>query len=367
MKSHVIPFLCLATLFGAASGLTLEGVRLVDNREYISYGLGPAANNSLLECVYHLDDAEKVDQVVWEMLGDGDGSGYYIWRPDKGGYATGNLSGVVKQDRTDSSLELTELRYDLGGNYSCSVSLTNNVTVTSGKEEVLIVDIIGKDSLWEDFQKCGYTTSYQSWTVFPEETLQAGMFSPKLSKYYEEVPSQEWEKTVYDNGSVAHSYKDVSFTITEKTPDDIVFKMTKGIYKADLDYISLGDLTASHSTWYELGCPDVKEDTKTVHYVPEDSTTCRGGRRNTTTATVTCRSGYHAEGDVSEVTLRCSGPSLTWEPEPGHTATLGDLVCVKGTETTTANPGGGASSGYLSLVLFLASLLGVVVRLFSHP
>lgn len=53
--------------------------------------------------------------------------------------ATGNLEGVVALDRDDGSLQLLDLRYDLSGEYSCAVMLTNDKRYESAKWEVLIV------------------------------------------------------------------------------------------------------------------------------------------------------------------------------------------------------------------------------------
>lgn len=76
-------------------------------------------------------------------------------------------------------------------------------------------DIGGRSRLWEYIQKCIYTTSYQSPAEFPEPTvLHAGLFSPKLNKYYEEVPRKAWSKASHPNGSVTYSYSDVTFNVS---------------------------------------------------------------------------------------------------------------------------------------------------------
>ena len=44
-------------------------------------------------------------------------------------------------ERNDGSLELTDLRYDLSGEYSCSVTLTTNEKQEAAKWEVLVVGV----------------------------------------------------------------------------------------------------------------------------------------------------------------------------------------------------------------------------------
>lgn len=345
-------------------------MRLVKNRDYISYGSSPSANNSLLQCVYHLNETEAVH---WEMWDGVNKLGTYEWRPGSGGNATGRLEKVVEQSRDNESLELTKLRNDLRDRYSCGVSLIYGFT-ENADQEVFIIDVKGTSTFLGYIQKCIYTNSYQTATVFQEQTLEAKMFSPKLNQYYEEISSKGWFKVIHPSGYVPKSYNYVSFKIHEEAPDDIAFKLMKGINKSNGEYSSFGEDIIFTSTWHELGCPDVREDNKQVHYCPEDSATCRGGRKNMTIATMTCKNGYQAEGNVSIVTMRCNGTSLTWEPEQGQTTTFEDLVCVAvhyGAENTviTDAPGGGASNGYPNLVLLSAFLLDVIVRLFpfSHP
>lgn len=53
--------------------------------------------------------------------------------------ASGRLRGVVNLTRPDAALELTELRYDLGGEYSCRVELGNGEGKEAEAWEVLIV------------------------------------------------------------------------------------------------------------------------------------------------------------------------------------------------------------------------------------
>lgn len=53
--------------------------------------------------------------------------------------ASGLLVDVVNLNRDDGALELTELRYDLSGNYSCRVELSNGEAESAAPWEVLIV------------------------------------------------------------------------------------------------------------------------------------------------------------------------------------------------------------------------------------
>lgn len=53
--------------------------------------------------------------------------------------ATGRLEGAVSLERTDGFLELTELRYDLAGYYSCAVTLTDGKRKEVAPFQTLIV------------------------------------------------------------------------------------------------------------------------------------------------------------------------------------------------------------------------------------
>lgn len=53
--------------------------------------------------------------------------------------AGGRLQGVVNLDRNDGALQLTELRYDLSGKYSCRAVASNGEEAATAPWEVLIV------------------------------------------------------------------------------------------------------------------------------------------------------------------------------------------------------------------------------------
>ncbi|KAG0694451.1 hypothetical protein GWK47_027230 [Chionoecetes opilio] len=345
--------------YGGVSGLQVGPVRLPDNNTYISYGLNPSANNSLIECVYELDEGEQVARVFWEM-GDG-GNDTYEWSPGTIGRATGKLEGMVELDRDDGSLELTKLSYDLSNTYSCGVDLTSGTTMSSDKEEVIIIDTSASSTHTSHNHNCIYTASYESPAVFPEPTLSAGMFSSELNRFYEEVPSSKWFKIKHTNDSVTYTYQNVSFKIDQNTPEDIVFKLRLGVTKSDGQYISLFGYISNSSSWSEHGCPDVRGgDNTDVLYFPGSSAVCRGGRQDSTRATVVCKKGYEHEGDVRIVVMLCNGTSLTWRPQEGRTATPEDLVCV------TTNGGGGTESGSPSLTVPSLTLLGIALLTFCR-
>lgn len=74
-------------------------------------------------------------------------------------------------------------------------------------------DIKGTSTFLGCIQKCIYTNSYQTATVFQEQTLEAKMFSPKLNQYYEEISSKGWFKVIHPSGYVPQSYNYVSFKV----------------------------------------------------------------------------------------------------------------------------------------------------------
>lgn len=53
--------------------------------------------------------------------------------------ADGKLNGAVNLERMDGKLELTELRYDLSGEYSCRVEVNSDAAKDTAPWEVLIV------------------------------------------------------------------------------------------------------------------------------------------------------------------------------------------------------------------------------------
>lgn len=53
--------------------------------------------------------------------------------------AGGRLEGVVDLNRNDGALQLTELRYDLSGEYSCRAVATNGEEAAAAPWEVLIL------------------------------------------------------------------------------------------------------------------------------------------------------------------------------------------------------------------------------------
>lgn len=49
------------------SALRMGPVRLSHNNRYINYTKGASPDNSLLECVHHLDEEEQVATVSWKL------------------------------------------------------------------------------------------------------------------------------------------------------------------------------------------------------------------------------------------------------------------------------------------------------------
>ncbi|XP_045101499.1 uncharacterized protein LOC123498462 [Portunus trituberculatus] len=367
MKPDALTFLSVAALLGAAWGVSVGPVHLLNNQSYISFGLKPSPNRSVILCPYQLTAGEEVQRVYWEMWDDFEQVGTYEWRPATGGQAaTGRLEGVVELNRDDGELELTKLRYDLAGDYLCGVDLTNGQSKNSSKEQVLIVDMSGSSSHSTYFDHCRAVNSFTSPATYPEPTLRAGLYLEGSETFYKEVSGKDWMKVVHPNGSITYSYDKVSFEIDKNSPLDIVFKLKMGFTKSDGTYISISSFSSSSPSWIEHGCPDVKErDHKGVRYFPSHNIVCRGGHKNTTKATVTCDSGYRSAGDVSIVVMRCNGATRTWQPEKGTTATFDDLKCVvdEGKDGNNENNNNKAvvSTGSPSLALLFASVFGVVL------
>ncbi|XP_063870476.1 uncharacterized protein LOC135105818 isoform X1 [Scylla paramamosain] len=362
MKSDSFTFISLAALVGAASGLTVGPVHLLNNHSYISFGLKPSPNRSVILCPYQLAAGEEVQRVYWEMWDDVDQVGTYEWRPASGGQAaTGRLEGVVELNRDDGALQLTKLRYDLGGDYLCGVELTNGQSKSSSKEQVFIIDMSGSSSHSSYFEHCRAINSFISPATYPEPTLRAGLYLEGSETFYKEVSGKDWMKVVHPNGSITYSYDKVSFEIDKNSPSDVVFKLNMGFTKSDGKYISISSFSSSSPSWDEHGCPDVKEkDHKGVRYFPGNNVVCRGGHKNTTKATVTCQGGYRPAGNVNIVVMRCNSMKLAWQPEEGTTATFDDLKCVvdDGNDGNSNNKAV-VSTGSPSLVMLFASFFGV--------
>ncbi|XP_063597956.1 uncharacterized protein LOC134774568 isoform X3 [Penaeus indicus] len=142
-EAAMLPLL-LALLAGSVAGLDVKPLAIVDDRRYISFGLGPSENNSVLLCAYTLDEGQAVSGVLWEILKEEVSAGTFEWKPNAPAIATGLLKDKVNLERDDSDLELTTLTYELSANYSCTVTADDGTTA-SARDEILIIGKSGKD------------------------------------------------------------------------------------------------------------------------------------------------------------------------------------------------------------------------------
>lgn len=328
----------LLVTFGVCAGLLVGPVRLVNNKRYISYRLGPSPNNSLLECPYvlNLTKNEVLQKISWNFFLEKSGNevnGSYEWTPSGGGIATGALEGVVNLNGRNGSLELTELRYDLGGYYECSATLTNGQTQKAEKWEALIIDTTSSSSSTKSEIRdggCVTVSSVQLNTIYPEPTVHSGMYSPSLQGYYDQVTAQEWFKVVYQNKSVGYSYNNKEFKIDENTPYDAYFLLTVGVTKSDGNYISL--YATEGNLLQERGCPGLKNKANQVETYRDGKKTCRNEYIKLfedPKVVVTCQKGFHSDGDLSSLELTCDLQTFQWRSED-EGVSRDDLRCVMG-------------------------------------
>ncbi|XP_042887899.1 uncharacterized protein LOC122263512 [Penaeus japonicus] len=331
--------LLIALLAGSVAGLEVGPVSIVENNTYISYGLGPSENNSVIVCTYTLDAGQAVSKVLWEILKDEAPAGTFEWTPNSPGTATGLLENKVNLDRDDSDLELTSLAYDLSANYSCTVT-TKDGSAASAKEEVLIIDTTS-NHIYEEFlpseKTCSIRVSVRYFPVFPEPTVAAGMYSEKLEQYITKVDN--WVAKRHPNGSVGYSFTNYTVQIDESIPDEANFRTQLGVTKSDGTYISQSRTTAFHHFQHSCKVLPVGEN-QTVSY-NSDEKTCYGepySPGQSLEATVTCASGYISSGNLTSVTLVCESANETyheWIPkDEGYLPE--DLLCASGGPASTA-------------------------------
>lgn len=67
---------------GSVAALEVEPLAIVDNLRYISFGLGPSENKSVLLCAYTLDEGQAVSGVLWEILKEEVAAGTFEWKPN---------------------------------------------------------------------------------------------------------------------------------------------------------------------------------------------------------------------------------------------------------------------------------------------
>ncbi|KAK4320900.1 hypothetical protein Pmani_008273 [Petrolisthes manimaculis] len=329
-----LPWVCLfvLTALGWESyALVVGPVQLGNNGTYITYGLGPSPQNSTLECPYQLQSTEEVVQKIeWVFQDDSQTVGTFEWQPEDEARATGRLDGAVKLNRTDGWLELTELRYDLAGYYSCALTLSNGRRMEAQKFEMLIIDTTSNhvyNKINSNEGLCELEASYSSYAVYPDPTVLAGMFSPSRGGFYDQVTGFQWHKQFYNNGSVAYSFEDVHFKIDSSTPTDAQFRVSASVLKEDATNLPLHSITSHLPIWKKQGCPALpRRQNQQVNYYYA-TLTCTGEYipnfySDEAKAVVRCAEGYHVKGQVDSIELVCSMETLNWSPESNST-----LIC----------------------------------------
>ncbi|XP_063610746.1 uncharacterized protein LOC134784585 [Penaeus indicus] len=331
--------LLLALLLGSVAGLEMKPLAIVNNRQYISYGLGPSENNTVLLCAYTLGEGQAVSGVLWEILKEEVSAGTFEWKPNAPATATGLLKNKVNLERDDSDLELTTLTYELSANYSCTVTADDGKTA-SARDEILIIDTTS-NHIYETFlpseATCSLNVSVRYFPVFPEPTVIAGLYSESLGKYFRKVNA--WVANRHSNGSVAYSFSNYVIKVDPSVPDDAVFRCDLGVTKANGTVISQS--VATSYFYFKHGCKVLPVgENQTVSYNTDDRT-CYGEPYKTgrVEARVECAEGFASSGDVTSVTLVCDSVNATthrWIPEDEGLLPE-DLVCDSYTpEPTTA-------------------------------
>lgn len=356
----------ILVFLGVGWGLQLGPVRLVDNKRYISYNLGPSSNNSLLECPYELDEAknEEIQKISWSLsgrYGKEEVEGFYEWSSSDGGKATGALEGAVNLHRQDGNLELTELRYNLGGFYNCSATLTNGEAQSTARWEALVIETSPNViSINTEIKDCATINTIKANAVYPEPTVHGGLYSPSLSGYYNEITSDQWLKVVYQNLSVAYSVNKREFKIDEDTPYDVYFLFTLGVTKTNGDYISLFSTTGTDLMMSSRGCPALtRKEYQKETYSTDGTKNCRNEyikSFDNPKVTVTCQEGYHSDGELSSLELTCDLETFTWKDEDGKESNY-DLRCVLDSNHDHGNDGGSITVTTSTTLLVMATTL----------
>nr|XP_045616099.1 uncharacterized protein LOC123769158 [Procambarus clarkii] len=324
----------LLAIIGVTAGVQVGPIHLIQNYTYITYGM-PSPEYSVIQCPYTLQEDETVDFISWALWSGEDAVGTYVWSPVELGKSNGSLSGVVNVSREDGDLEFTDLRYDLGGFYSCSVTTTTGETADSEKWEVLIIDTTS-NTMSQGFENiigspCTLDTSARLYAVFPEPTPHAGLYSETSGGFYDEVTDSQWDKVIYPNTSVAYSFSNVLFQFDEDTPYDVEFALTYGVTKTDGSLIPLITTTTDVFAWNIQGCPAMLNVTNQVEEYSEGRKTCRNEyvpKEGVPQVSVTCVEGYHSETVVTPLVLFCDSETFHWVTEDGENMTDVDLQCL---------------------------------------
>lgn len=326
----------LATL-AVTSALKVGPVRLVNNHRFINFTEGASPQNSLLECGHQLEGEETVTQISWKLWDSEIIVGSFDWEADGNTGAFGKLAGKVKLTREDGSLELTQLQYDLSGEYSCSVTVNTGDTEEAAKWEAIIIDSVSHlSTLHRSISDCTYTSSFSTLAMFPKPEVRAGLYSETLGGFYKEIPESQWLITDHENRSFTYAYQQVSFEFDAETPIDVSFRVTVGVMKADGNYIPVSYAEDKHIILHQLGCPEPRGTAYQHIDFHRDTITCRGEHKEAE-ATVTCKEGTHADGDVEAVLITCDEPTQTWVLEDGRPARREHLKCVVNGARSTAS------------------------------
>jgi len=332
--------LCACVLSGYVASLKVGPVTLRGTQKYINAGSRPSANVSRIYCHYTLDDDQEVSSVLWEILKEEHTAGTYEWSLDQDGNVTrtvtGLLEGSVYLHRDDGDLQLTEIRYDLGANYTCTVTTTDG-TNGSAREEVLVVDTITSsiDVKMYDYEaNCSVIFSEKYYPVFPDPTVIGGLYSPSLDQYHELI---DWDAIHHQGGTVEYFTKDHVFKIDRDTPVDVMIKSSIGITKANGSYIGFGE--GGVYFYFSRSCdPLVVGENQTVTY-SNDYETCYGEPLGG--AKVTCADGFKVNStEYSFITLRCRRQGhndYQWEPSSYPGLMPEELYCVAGGTTATVS------------------------------
>nr|XP_053634688.1 uncharacterized protein LOC128690156 [Cherax quadricarinatus] len=295
--TFTISFLAMLSV---TAGLSVGPIQLASNNSYISYKNGNSGNNSILVCPYTLLTNERVQSVSWIMWDDNNILGTYTWSPTSPETVGGVLMGVVNMSRSDANLQLTQLTYNLTGDYSCTVTLTTGQNASSQQWEVLIIDKTDDSiSTIESYNQsqCSFNTSVNFFAVFPEPTVQAGLYSEGIEGYVSKVSKTQWVRTVYQNKSVSYSYSGVVFKIDQNVPYDAVFLVSVGVTKSDGTYISLASVESINPSWDNIpGCTPLYD-------VPNQEEVYETGK-------LACRNEYIPDPDIPKAGFEKNLPSM---------------------------------------------------------
>lgn len=356
----------LFAIIGLTTGVKVWPIQLASNNTYISYQ-GQDTDNSLLECPYTLEQNETLQSISWTLWNGDKASGTYEWSPGMPGVANGSLSGVVNLSREDGNLELTDLRYDLGGFYSCSVNTTTGETADSETWEILIIDTTPNNistAQNSTVAGCTFSVSASVSAVFPEPSVEAGLYSTTLEDYYQKVPDSHWKRTVNKNKSVSYSFSSFTFVITKDTPYDVQYLLTVGVSKSDGSYIPLTTVNNTATSWSVRGCPPATHLPNQMETYQKGMKTCHNEYIPISDApqvSVACAAGYRSDINVTSLLFTCSNETLSWETQDGMNMTDVDLECV------TNGGGGGAGAMYVigssALVMGASLLLRLLLEL----